>query len=152
ELLEGGSLSRHLRDKNAAGGARWPTPRAAAELLEGLARAVHAAHLRGVIHRDLKPGNILFGNVEFGTRHAESKTGEPDPAPLRSEFRTPHSALTPKVMDFGLAKFTRDAGAELTQTGQVVGTPQYMAPEQAAGVKDTGPAADVYALGAILYE
>ncbi|QJW96606.1 WD40 repeat domain-containing serine/threonine protein kinase [Frigoriglobus tundricola] len=148
ELLEGGSLGRKLRERNTAPGPRWPAPRAAAELIEGLARAVHAAHLRGVIHRDLKPGNILF-SAEPGTASAEPNP-RAGPVP-RSAPRAPGSAL-PKVLDFGLAKFTRDAGADLTQSGQVVGTPQYMAPEQAAGGKDLGPAADVYALGAILYE
>jgi serine/threonine protein kinase/WD40 repeat protein len=132
ELLEGGSLSRKLRE--GAGVPRWPSPRVAAELVEGLARAVHTAHLRGVIHRDLKPGNILFP-VESPTA-ASAGPG----------------ALCPKVMDFGLAKFTREVGADLTQSGQVIGTPQYMAPEQAAGGRDIGPGADVYALGAILFE
>jgi WD40 repeat protein len=127
ELLEGGSLARRLRD-GAAAAVRWPAPRAAAELVEGLARAVHAAHLRGVVHRDLKPGNILF----------PLDAGPPGGAP--------------KVLDFGLAKFTREAGPDLTQNGQVIGTPHYMAPEQAAGGRDIGPAADVYALGAILFE
>ena len=151
ELLEGGSLSHRLREHNAGSGTgpRWPSPRGAAELVEGLARAVHAAHLRGVIHRDLKPGNILFP-VDSGpwTVGSADKKDEPSSPP------TAHSPLptAPKVMDFGLAKFTRDAGADLTQSGQVVGTPQYMAPEQAAGARDIGPAADVYALGAILFE
>jgi WD40 repeat protein len=101
-------------------------PREAAALVEQLARAVHAAHQKGVVHRDLKPANVLFG--EDGT---------------------------PKVVDFGLAKKLDEAGQ--TQTGAVVGTPSYMAPEQAAGqarggTSPVGPAADVYALGAILYE
>jgi len=150
ELLEGGSLGRKLRDHNTAAGPRWPAPRAAAELIEGLARAVHAAHLRGVIHRDLKPGNILFGKDE-GSRINDESLKKTRPG-SDSSFGTHHLSFLPKVLDFGLAKFTRDAGADLTQSGQLVGTPQYMAPEQAAGGKDIGPAADVYALGAILYE
>jgi serine/threonine-protein kinase len=101
-----------------------PLPgRQAAELVETLARAVHHAHQRGVVHRDLKPANVLL--MADGT---------------------------PKVTDFGLAKrLEGDAGQ--TQSGAVMGTPSYMAPEQAAGKgKEVGPPADVYALGAILYE
>jgi WD40 repeat protein len=97
--------------------------RAAAELVEALALAMQAAHARGVVHRDLKPANVLF-----------TADG------------------TPRITDFGLAKFL-DAGAGQTQTGVVIGTPSYMAPEQARGVaRGLGPAADVYALGAVLYE
>jgi hypothetical protein len=97
-------------------------PREAARLVEVLARAMHAAHQANVIHRDLKPANVLL-----------SADG------------------TPKITDFGLAK-KLDDGANPTVTGAVMGTPSYMAPEQAEGKKDVGPAADGYALGAILYE
>ncbi len=94
----------------------------AARLVETLARAVQAAHEKAVVHRDLKPANILL--AEDGA---------------------------PKVTDFGLAKRMDEAGQ--TQSGAVIGTPSYMAPEQAGGKsKDSGPACDVYALGAILYE
>jgi serine/threonine protein kinase/WD40 repeat protein len=97
-------------------------PRRSAELLATLAQAVHTAHLAGIVHRDLKPSNVLL--AEDGTA---------------------------KVTDFGLAK-RREAPGQ-TQTGQIIGTPEYMAPEQARGEsKSVGPAADVYALGAILYE
>jgi tRNA A-37 threonylcarbamoyl transferase component Bud32 len=114
EFAEGGSLAARL-DENP-----WPADRAAA-LVEALARAVQYAHDRGVVHRDLKPDNVLLD--EDGG---------------------------PKVTDFGLAK--RLAGGEgYTRTGEVLGTPSYMAPEQAAGRKDVGPATDVYGLGAILY-
>ena len=97
--------------------------RRSAELLETLGRAVHAAHEAGIVHRDLKPSNILLTTEGI-----------------------------PKVADFGLAKLMGgDSGR--TQSGQVVGTPSYMSPEQAGGrSKDVGPAADVYALGAIMYE
>jgi serine/threonine-protein kinase len=101
-----------------------PQPaRQAAALLATLADAIHAAHQSGIVHRDLKPANILF-----------TKGG------------------TPKVMDFGLAR--RLEGNEgLTLSGVPMGTPSYMSPEQARGDKGTiGPATDVYALGAILYE
>jgi hypothetical protein len=102
-------------------------PKEAAALVETLARAMHAAHQKGVVHRDLKPANVLL--AEGGV---------------------------PKITDFGLAKkLDRDAdpaAAGATQTGSVMGTPSYMAPEQAEGKKDVGPLADVYALGAILYE
>jgi eukaryotic-like serine/threonine-protein kinase len=101
------------------------TPRGAQEsarIMLALARAVHHAHGQGVLHRDLKPANVLL--AEDGT---------------------------PKITDFGLAK-RLDVPSGQTQTGQVMGTPSYMAPEQAQGKKDVGPAADVYALGAILYE
>jgi len=99
-----------------------PLPqREAAALVRQVAEAIAAAHDRGIIHRDLKPQNIL---LDEGGR--------------------------PKVTDFGLAK-RLEGGAELTGTGQVLGTPSYMPPEQASGAKDVGPAADVYALGAVLY-
>jgi serine/threonine protein kinase len=116
EFAPGGSLEARLR-----GG---PQPaRDVAALLETLARAVHAAHRAGVVHRDLKPGNVLF--AEDGT---------------------------PKIVDFGLAKQLNADDAQ-TRTGDILGTPNYMAPEQARGRSAAaGPAADVYALGAILYE
>jgi serine/threonine-protein kinase len=97
-------------------------PGQAAEMIETLARAVHFAHQQGVIHRDLKPANVLL---------------------------TADGA--PKITDFGLAK-KLDGATGLTQTGAIVGTPHYMAPEQAApGSAPVGTPADVYALGAILY-
>jgi tetratricopeptide (TPR) repeat protein/tRNA A-37 threonylcarbamoyl transferase component Bud32 len=99
-------------------------PRRAAELVETVARAVGHAHQRGVVHRDLKPSNVLL---------------------------TADGA--PKVADFGLAKRLDDEQRGQTREGAVVGTPSYMAPEQAQGrVHEIGPATDVYALGTILYE
>ncbi|HVX60680.1 MAG TPA: serine/threonine-protein kinase [Pirellulales bacterium] len=104
---------------------REPTARQAAEWLAAVARAVEYAHRRGVIHRDLKPSNVLVD--------AESNS--------------------PVLTDFGLAKQLGDENSQLTQTGQVMGTPAYMAPEQAAGqLAAVGPCSDIYSLGAILYE
>ena len=135
ELVEGGTLAQSL--------ARAPLPaQSATVLLETLARAVQYAHTQGVIHRDLKPGNILLAGVRSQDSGA-SRPGRLTPGP---------SALTPKVADFGLAKRI-DYDSSQTRTGEVVGTPSYMAPEQAAGLgKVIGPACDIYALGAILYE
>jgi tetratricopeptide (TPR) repeat protein len=138
ELAEGGSLDKQLH------GTPWPA-QDAAQLVETLAHAVHAAHERGIIHRDLKPANILLQMQNAECRMQNEKPG-PD-----SAFCILHSAF-PKITDFGLAK-QAGQGQGHTQSGAIVGTPSYMAPEQASGKsKDIGPAADVYALGAILYE
>jgi serine/threonine-protein kinase len=96
--------------------------RKAARLVRTLARAVHHAHSRDIIHRDLKPANVLL-----------TADG------------------TPKITDFGLARQLDTSGCQ-TPSDAVLGTPSYMAPEQAGQAKHVGPAADVYALGAILYE
>jgi WD40 repeat protein len=110
----------------------------AAHLTAVLAEAVQHAHRHGVCHRDLKPANILL--------KAEANLVDPDSAPA-----LPLSALTPMVADFGLARLEGDP--RHTQSGAVLGTPDYMAPEQAGGRNQiVGPAADVYALGALLYE
>jgi tetratricopeptide (TPR) repeat protein len=104
--------------------ASTPQPfRWSAELTEALCKAMHAAHKAGVVHRDLKPANVLL--TQEGT---------------------------PKITDFGLAKQLEEESGQ-TRTGAVMGTPSYMSPEQAGGnIKAIGPATDVYALGAILYE
>jgi len=122
KLIEGGSLTaqveRYVKD-----------PRAAAGLMALVTRAVHHAHQRGVLHRDLKPGNILL-----------DAKGQPH------------------VTDFGLAKLleagrrTAAEGRPETLSGAILGTPGYMAPEQARGLKGVTTAADVYGLGAVLYE
>lgn len=106
-------------------------PRASAAIVSSLADAVQHAHSRGVLHRDLKPGNILL----------DGKNEQADAAELPGELR---------ITDFGLARFI-DAPLRQTQTGAVVGTPAYMAPEQADG-QDVTSQSDIYALGCILYE
>ncbi|MBP3959971.1 serine/threonine protein kinase [Gemmata sp. G18] len=121
-------------------------PREAARLVAVIARAVEHAHAFGIIHRDLKPSNILL--LANGRCEPAGESGaRPDPSSLSHR----PFALEPKVSDFGLAKKI-DNSESLTRTGAVVGTPSYMSPEQAAGRKDLTPTADVYALGAILYE
>jgi WD40 repeat protein len=119
-----------------------------ARLIEVLARTMHAVHQRGIIHRDLKPANILLAS-------SEGVSDEATDTPHRSPLTTHHSPLTthhPKITDFGLAKDQTDA-RKLTQSGTAMGTPCYMAPEQARSKgRGVGPAADIYALGAILYE
>jgi WD40 repeat protein/serine/threonine protein kinase len=138
EFVDGGSLDKKLNGT--------PLPaRQAAGLLETLARAIHAAHERGVIHRDLKPANILL------TSGRRKPVGDGEPSGSAS-LPLAWAEYTPKVTDFGLAK-RLDSQPGQTQTGAIMGTPRYMAPEQAAGrSKDVGPATDVHALGAILYE
>ena len=122
KLVEGGSLSRRLRDFAT-------NQRASARLMAMVARAVHHAHQRGVLHRDLKPSNILL-------------SGGPD---------TSIGQIEPHVTDFGLAKRV-EGDSELTQSGAILGTPSYMAPEQATGKKGgITVATDVYGLGAIFY-
>jgi len=118
EFCDGGTLAQQWKKQRSS-------PREAARLIETLARAMHYAHLRGVIHRDLKPSNVLLTGPE----------------------------RVAKITDFGLAKRIDAAARDVSQSGAIMGTASYMAPEQAAGkVRDTGPAADVYGLGALLYE
>src|SRR5262249_43326525 len=120
---EGGSLAGRLAGRPAP-------PRDAARLVGALAEAMHLAHSRNLVHRDLKPSNVLLA-------------GGPD---------TPLGQRPPKVSDFGLVR-QRDSDSGRPHIGLVLGTPSYMAPEQAEGhAHDAGPPADVYALGAILYE
>jgi hypothetical protein len=115
DLIDGPSLGQRLNDGPLAG-------RAAARYLATVARAIHHAHQQGILHRDLKPGNVLLDRDD-----------------------------QPHVTDFGLAKQLSADGGQ-TRTGAVLGTPSYMAPEQAAGSKELGQATDVYGLGALLYE
>ncbi|MEO6390330.1 MAG: serine/threonine-protein kinase, partial [Pyrinomonadaceae bacterium] len=116
EYVRGGSLADRIRKE-------LPTPREAAELMMTIARALHFAHQNHVVHRDMKPANVLLDLDGV-----------------------------PKITDFGIAKRLND-DSHLTRSGMIVGTPTYMAPEQAQGnSKHVGPAADIYSLGAILYE
>jgi hypothetical protein len=121
-------------------------------VVETLARTMHHAHQRGIVHRDLKPANVLLS--------WEGEAPAPAPADPSAGVSLLLERCTLKITDFGLAKrlSVDRAGAAaaatgLTQTGAILGTPAYMAPEQAQGLaKRIGPAADVYALGVILYE
>src|SRR4051812_1682137 len=116
EFIEGRSLAEVIRGGPVA-------PRKAAEYVEQIARAIHFAHQNGVVHRDVKPSNVL---VDDSGRA--------------------------RVTDFGLAKHV-DRGDDLTLTGQIVGTPAYMAPEQITNRRgEIGPACDIYAMGALFYE
>jgi serine/threonine protein kinase len=143
ELVDGGSLANWLTG-------RPQPPRDSAELVESVARAVHFAHLNDIVHRDLKPGNILLAKKHEirNPKSAQDETQFEPSAAADSDFRL--SDFVPKVADFGVAKrLTHGAGETLA--GDVIGTPTYMAPEQAAGA-EIGPTADVYSLGVVLYE
>ena len=131
KLVEGRSLSELRKEWTVVRGDDPARPslaelrsreRRVAKLVEQVSLAVHHAHQHGVLHRDLKPANILIDSAQQG-----------------------------HITDFGLAK-QLDSQASMTATGLLVGTPSYMAPEQAAGSKDITTAVDVYGLGAILYE
>jgi serine/threonine-protein kinase len=152
EFVDGGTLEQ-LIDRHPQ------PPRAAAEILETLARTMQFAHEQNVIHRDLKPANVLL------TRSLPRGTGSVSVAPgSRSHVSHSHSGdslaesaalgpLTAKITDFGLAKAVEEVGSQNTASGTILGTPSYMAPEQARGeVSALGPLCDLYSLGAILYE
>lgn len=135
EFVKGGSLAQKLDGT--------PQPaRPAAQLVETLARAMHEAHQQGIVHRDLKPANVLLAL----SREPETRTS----TVLTSGLRL--NECVPKITDFGLAK-RLDSDVGQTRSGAILGTPCYMSPEQAAGkTRQIGPAADIYALGVILYE
>lgn len=141
EFVDGQSLADHLD------GTPVP-PQQAASLLGELARAMHYAHEKGIIHRDLKPSNILLQ-----LDHAEKRQGDKakrGPVSV-SDHPVSLSDLRPKITDFGVAKRLDTQGD--TRSGAVLGTPSYMAPEQADGATAMiDRRTDVYGLGAILYE
>ena len=169
EYVPGGNLHQYLKTHS-------PTPREAAELLEPIARAMHHAHEKGIIHRDLKPGNILMvqvysppemrGGGSVDGKRPKQRELSPEERRLEKTDEMPIGGLplpvpqttsapslpTVKITDFGLAKNINQS-MHLTATGVALGTPSYMAPEQAKDDrKNIGPLSDVYALGAILYE
>ena len=127
-------------------------PRAAAQLVEVLARAIHSAHCQGILHRDLKPANILLQKDEGNGMKDEAECSIPEASGPTLPFSLHPTFLSQaKISDFGLAKRLDDV--RQTRNGLVMGTPAYMAPEQAsATARILGPEVDIYALGAILYE
>ncbi len=146
EYIAGGTLADALSGRPLEA-------RLAARIIQTLALAIQSAHTEGILHRDLKPANILMAvpgdsgpaspsRAPFTS--AESSTSSESPIVIRPEML--------RITDFGLAR--RIAGdSDVTRTGQIVGTPSYMAPEQASGmVSKPGPGVDIYALGAILFE
>jgi tetratricopeptide (TPR) repeat protein len=161
EFVDGGSLEEEMR-------ASPTTPRLAAELVETLARAMHFAHQRGIVHRDLKPANVLLAKRDIDSDVIRRKEipvpgtrGLIGPNSLIRGKETGASSLPalhwswttmPKIADFGLAKRVDDESGN-TQSGSIMGTPCYMAPEQAQGQnRQVGPSADIYALGSIFYD
>ena len=147
EYVAGGNLAQHLNGTPQSA-------RLASEFVEVLARAVQAAHANGVIHRDLKPANILLVPAQEAAASAVDTSRDPNALVADGSLLK----AIPKIVDFGVAKIARrdwetQIHSSLTVTGDLVGTPSYMAPEQAAlSGAPVGPAADVYALGAIFYE
>jgi serine/threonine protein kinase len=139
EFVDGGSLEKYL--------AGQPQPAAqAAQLVRTLALAVQHAHEQKVVHRDLKPANILL-------QKAAVPAAKPEDDSHFAGFAFRLEDAVPKIGDFGLAKRLDSQSTAWTQEGAILGTASYMAPEQAAGrTSEIGPAVDVYALGAILYQ
>jgi serine/threonine protein kinase len=154
EYMDGGSLGQKI--------ARQPQPpRQAAQIVYLLSRAMAYAHQHGIIHRDLKPANVLLQNrvTTHNTNNTNQKTKEKQSKSASSRSLSSHSSdscnswfdAVPKIADFGLAKFLEEESGH-TRSGNLMGTPSYMSPEQAGGRKNIGPATDIWALGVILYE
>ena len=141
EYVSGGTLHNWLHGRPLP-------PIDAALIVEQLARTTAFAHERGIVHRDLKPANVLLAELPpdpqaSATVNVGKHSDQQDPS--NPNIRT-------KISDFGLARMN-DGLSQLTATGQIIGTPSYMAPEQASGSADAAsPALDIYSLGAILYE
>ncbi|MEI7920861.1 MAG: serine/threonine-protein kinase [Planctomycetota bacterium] len=134
ELVAGGSLRQLIQQAPLA-------PLEAAQLMAQIANATHFAHQRGILHRDLKPSNILLAEAEPASA---SRVGITKPANLKG--------VVPKIADFGLAKVLGET-SDLTRFSSIIGTPAYLAPEQAGAKSSTlTHAVDIYALGVILYE
>ncbi|HET6882403.1 MAG TPA: serine/threonine-protein kinase, partial [Pirellulales bacterium] len=130
---EGPSLATWLKQQSSP--APWQE---SAELVARLADAAAHANARGIVHRDIKPANILLAPADAGSSGSTPLFGQ---------------LVVPCLTDFGLARLIDDDASDRTRTGTMLGTPSYMAPEQADGrSEDVGPATDVYALGAVLYE
>ncbi|MBL8892516.1 MAG: serine/threonine protein kinase [Planctomycetaceae bacterium] len=153
EYLAGGTLAELTK-------ARPVEPSLAARIIATLARAIAHAHAKSIIHRDLKPGNVLIASVGAASTRSEFDSTASDSAgasqdlsdanarSLDADFETTRL----RIADFGLARHLQN-GERLTQTGEVLGTPEYMSPEQATGITSRiGPGTDVYSLGVILYE
>ncbi len=131
ELIDGSSLDRIMKQQGA-----FP-PRTALRIARDIARALHFAHQKGIVHRDVKPGNILVAS-----------TGKATTASVSGDARPMRVLLG----DFGLAR-DASAGGGLTLSGNLLGTPAYMSPEQASGrTKDVDAQSDVFGLGSVLYE
>lgn len=150
EFLGGGTLADLISG-------RPQPPMKAAEVLRTLAVAMQAAHLQGILHRDLKPSNLL---IESTPDHAAAETfrrangsdSTIDSAKVGAQSLAELAPSRLRIADFGLARQI-SADSHVTRTGQIVGTPAYMAPEQASGmVQRPGPGVDIYSLGAILFE
>jgi eukaryotic-like serine/threonine-protein kinase len=143
ELIKGGNLTSVL-------GAPQPA-REAAQLIATVSAAVDYAHRQGVVHRDLKPANIL---LQHGDGASPSRAARPRSQSPSAGSR--HQTAIPKITDFGLAKLLPGSGLAddgMTQSGAILGTPAYAAPEQASGhAAEAGPTSDVFSLGVILYE
>ncbi len=160
EYVDGGSLADKLKGQ--------PQPaKPAAVFVATLSRAVHYAHDQDIVHRDLKPANVLLASAGLlasggpasggreapGHRMSSPQGAESSGGSRDDPSRPPLAGCTPKITDFGLAKRIAGASSVRTETGAILGTPSYMAPEQAdSTVGAIGPATDVYALGTILYE